>query len=72
MANSVAQRYAAEMRKNFGGYYATWDPGRPLQLGDYGTLKFRKITYKNSCTKWCYAFVSIDGFTQKFFRNKKG
>jgi endonuclease G len=41
-----AYQYTGEMKKKF-GYYATWNPGMPLALGDVGVVKdniFRKIT----------------------------
>jgi len=39
MANkSIAEQYAREMCKNFGGgYYAAWEPGVQIQLGDIKT-----------------------------------
>jgi len=34
---AVEKQYTDEMKENF-GYYAAWNPGVPLQLGDIGTL----------------------------------
>lgn len=36
--NSAQKQYTNEMRRKF-GYYATWNPGLPLKLGDYGLMK---------------------------------
>lgn len=44
--NSAQKQYANEMKKKF-GYYATWNPGVHLKLGDIGTFKgniFTKIS----------------------------
>lgn len=35
---SAQNQYTNEMKNRF-GYYATWHPGVPLKLGDYGLLK---------------------------------
>lgn len=37
------EQYTEEMKENF-GYYATWEPGRPLALGDIGTIKNNVFT----------------------------
>lgn len=34
---SAQEQYTDELKKKF-GYYATWNPGVPLQLGDIGTF----------------------------------
>lgn len=36
--SSAQKQYTNEMKKKF-GYYATWNPGLPLKLGDIGILK---------------------------------
>lgn len=44
--SSAQEQYTNEMKKRF-GYYATWNPGLPLSLGDFGVLEgniFRKIS----------------------------
>lgn len=38
MLSSSQAQYTNEMKKKF-GYYATWNPGVPLSLGDVGTFK---------------------------------
>ena len=39
MAKSIAEQYSKEMCKHFGGgYYAVWEPGVKIQLGDIGVL----------------------------------
>lgn len=43
---SAQKQYTNEMKRKF-GYYATWNPGVPLQLGDVGIFKnnvFTKIS----------------------------
>lgn len=40
---SVQQQYTSEMKKKF-GYYATWNPGVPLKLGDIGIFKKNVFT----------------------------
>lgn len=43
---SAQRQYTNEMKRKF-GYYATWNPGVPLQLGDIGIFKnniFTKIS----------------------------
>lgn len=40
---SAQKQYSDEMKKKF-GYYATWNPGYPLELGDYGILKDNVFT----------------------------
>lgn len=45
---SAEKQYTSEMMKKFGGYYATWNPGVNLQLGDVGVLKNNVFTrYSN-------------------------
>jgi hypothetical protein len=36
---SAQKQYTDEVRKRFGGYYATWTPDVPLKLGDVGILE---------------------------------
>lgn len=43
MTSSAQEQYTDEMKKKF-GYYATWNPGVPLMLGDIGTLKDNVFT----------------------------
>lgn len=48
---SAQKQYTDEMKKKF-GYYATWNPGIPLKLGDIGIIKgnvFTKISDLESC-----------------------
>ena len=40
---SAQRQYTDEMKKKF-GYYATWNPGVPLDLGDIGTFKDNVFT----------------------------
>lgn len=43
---SIQKQYTKEIRKRFGGYYATWTPDVPLKLGDIGLLNdnvFKRI-----------------------------
>lgn len=40
---SAQKQYTNEMKRKF-GYYATWNPGVPLQLGDIGTFKKNVFT----------------------------
>jgi len=40
---SAQEQYTDEMKKKF-GYYATWNPGVPLKLGDIGTLNDNVFT----------------------------
>ena len=40
---SAKEQYTDEMKKKF-GYYATWNPGVPLKLGDIGTIKDNVFT----------------------------
>lgn len=40
---SAQGQYTNEMKKNF-GYYATWNPGVPLKLGDIGTFSDNVFT----------------------------
>ncbi|GAB6010190.1 hypothetical protein [Dysgonomonas reticulitermitis] len=44
---SIAEQYSHEVSRNFGGgYYAVWEPGEPIKLGDIGTLSnnvFKRI-----------------------------
>ncbi|MBA5246632.1 hypothetical protein H1R16_09880 [Marnyiella aurantia] len=39
MSTSVAKAYANTVRKNQKVLYAVWEPGLPVELGDYGTMK---------------------------------
>lgn len=44
--SSAQKQYTNEMKRKF-GYYATWNPGAPLKLGDIGTFEqnvFTKIS----------------------------
>lgn len=44
--NSAQKQYTNEMKRKF-GYFATWNPGLPLELGDIGIMKnniFNKIS----------------------------
>jgi hypothetical protein len=41
---SAERQYTREMMKRFGGYYATWNPGVNLKLGDIGLLKNNVFT----------------------------
>ncbi|NRA93668.1 MAG: hypothetical protein HRU26_13495 [Psychroserpens sp.] len=36
--SKVATLYSNEVKKNFKIFYANWEPGGPIQLGDYGVL----------------------------------
>ncbi len=38
MSTSVAKAYANTVRKNQKVLYAVWEPGLPVELGDYGTM----------------------------------
>lgn len=40
---SAQKQYTDEMKKEF-GYYATWNPGLPLKLGDIGTFNDNLFT----------------------------
>jgi len=40
---SAQKQYTDEMKKKF-GYFATWNPGVPLKLGDIGTLRNNVFT----------------------------
>lgn len=40
---SAQEQYTDEMKKKF-GYYATWNPGVPLKLGDIGIFKDNSFT----------------------------
>lgn len=41
--NSAQKQYTNELKKKF-GYYATWNPGVPLSLGDIGIMKKNVFT----------------------------
>ena len=41
---STQSQYTKEMSDRFGGYFAAWTPGDPLQLGDFGTLDGKAFT----------------------------
>ena len=40
---SAQEQYTDEMKKKF-GYYAIWNPGVPLKLGDIGIFKDNAFT----------------------------
>ncbi|WP_216842905.1 hypothetical protein, partial [Methanogenium sp. MK-MG] len=44
---SVAEHYMNEMYEEF-HYFATWLPGKPLQIGDIGELNHNEFTYISS------------------------
>lgn len=48
MASAQGQ-YTNEMKKKF-GYYATWNPGVPLKLGDIGTFSDNVFTRLSNLT----------------------
>jgi hypothetical protein len=41
--NGPQEQYTDDMKNHF-GYYATWNPGAPLKLGDIGTIKDNVFT----------------------------
>lgn len=43
MKRAVVRQYTNEMKKHF-GYYAIWNPGVPLSIGDVGTFKNKEFT----------------------------
>ena len=44
---SVVRQYTNEMKKRF-GYYAIWNPGVPLEVGDIGTFKKNELTRRSN------------------------
>lgn len=44
----MAEFYAKSLHEQFGNYYATWMPGTPLELGDYGEIKDKIFTKTGS------------------------
>jgi len=39
MSNSIAKIYANTVKKNQKILYGVWEPGFPVQLGDFGVMK---------------------------------
>ena len=47
---SAEKQYTNEMKKKF-GYYATWNPGLPLELGDIGTFDGNVFTHRSNLSE---------------------
>lgn len=41
--NGPQKQYTSELHQRF-GFFAIWTPGRPLALGDFGTLDNNEFT----------------------------
>lgn len=59
----IYQQYAKEIKKNL-GYHATWNPGTPLQLGDYGVVVDGVFKRKGNITGERYS-ISFEVRTDK-------
>ena len=42
---SIAALYTEAVHANLKPLYANWEPGRPIQLGDYGLVKGRSFVH---------------------------
>jgi hypothetical protein len=53
---AIAQIYTESVYDNLKPLYANWDPGRPVQLGDYGTVQDRNFMYLGNVSQLGIAF----------------
>lgn len=78
MSNSIAKIYANTVKKNQKILYGVWEPGFPVQLGDFGVMKGNIFTQLGNISE----FEELKNFDliirkddtkdEKFFTSKKG
>lgn len=72
MATAAQKQYTNELRRKF-GYYATWNPGVPLSLGDVGTLSGNIFTRLSSLNTMGINFaIRTDNTTSLLEHNSQG
>ncbi len=70
--SSIVQVYTKAVYDNLKPLYANWEPGKPLQLGDFGVMRDYTFVYLGNISQFGIQFASRTNpsVDQKFFASQ--